>query len=136
MTRSRATSRGAPMHHSAPAAFSSLYVFLLVPHPLHLQTHRQHSCETCFCRVALLSAIFLEVHHGHVITISTRAVVLEHSSYRAFLCFCTEGWFSGRQRCLAGTCESVLFIGTRFSNLYTAVDTPARAAWLARSDLT
>jgi hypothetical protein len=25
--------------------------------------------------------------------------------------------------------ESVLFIGTQFSNLYTAVDTPARAAW-------
>jgi hypothetical protein len=25
--------------------------------------------------------------------------------------------------------ESVLFIGTRFSNLYTAVDTPAEAAW-------
>jgi len=24
--------------------------------------------------------------------------------------------------------ESVLFIGTRFSNLYTAVDTPAEAA--------
>ena len=26
--------------------------------------------------------------------------------------------------------ESVLFIGTQFSNLYTAVDTPAEAAWL------
>jgi len=25
--------------------------------------------------------------------------------------------------------ESVLFIGTQFSNLYTAVDTPAEAAW-------
>jgi len=25
--------------------------------------------------------------------------------------------------------EKVLFIGTRFSNLYTAVDTPAEAAW-------
>ena len=25
--------------------------------------------------------------------------------------------------------ESVLFIGTRFSNLYTAVDTPAEVAW-------
>ena len=29
--------------------------------------------------------------------------------------------------------ESVLFIGTRFSNLYTAVDTPAEAAWLCKS---
>jgi hypothetical protein len=26
--------------------------------------------------------------------------------------------------------ESVLFIGTQYSNLYTAVDTPAEAAWL------
>ena len=26
--------------------------------------------------------------------------------------------------------ERVLFIGTQFSNLYTAVDTPAEAAWL------
>jgi hypothetical protein len=27
--------------------------------------------------------------------------------------------------------ESVLFIGTRYSNLYTAVDTPAEAAWFS-----
>ena len=27
----------------------------------------------------------------------------------------------------------MLFIGTRFSNLYTAVDTPAEAAWLCKS---
>jgi hypothetical protein len=26
--------------------------------------------------------------------------------------------------------EKVLFIGTQFSNLYTAADTPAEAAWL------
>ena len=26
-------------------------------------------------------------------------------------------------------CEKVLFIGTRLSNLYNAVDTPAEAAW-------
>jgi hypothetical protein len=30
----------------------------------------------------------------------------------------------------SGSRESVLFIGTQFSNLYTAVDTPAKAAWL------
>jgi hypothetical protein len=34
--------------------------------------------------------------------------------------------------CLRGRChesrENVLFIGTQFSNLYTAVDTPAEAA--------
>jgi len=27
--------------------------------------------------------------------------------------------------------ERVLFIGTQYSNLYTAVDTPAKAAWLS-----
>ncbi len=37
--------------------------------------------------------------------------------------FVTEGVW-GAVRALAR--ESVLFIGTRFSNLYTAVDTPAR----------
>ncbi len=29
----------------------------------------------------------------------------------------------------AESIESVLFIGNQFSNLYTAVDTPAEAAW-------
>ncbi len=29
--------------------------------------------------------------------------------------------------------ERVLFIGTQFSNLYAAVDTPAEAAWFSRT---
>jgi hypothetical protein len=31
--------------------------------------------------------------------------------------------------------ESVLFIGTQYSNLYTAVDTPAEAAWFTSEGL-
>jgi hypothetical protein len=61
--------------------------------------------------------------------------------YKAYMCVCvcvcvcihticthTHTIYTYKERQSEGGRESVLFIGTRFSNLYTAVDTPAEAA--------
>jgi hypothetical protein len=40
----------------------------------------------------------------------------------------SEGFHLVHPECTTRLSDDVLFIGTRFSNLYTAVDTPAEAA--------
>ena len=62
---------------------------------------------------------------GQLLTVRARA------SARARACLLGTGVVNmGLFSLFTRSRECVMFIGTRFSNLYTAVDTPAEAAWL------
>jgi hypothetical protein len=93
---------------------------------MYIRVYIRHTC-VCVC---VCVCVYIPYVHTHTPYIHTHIYIYHIYIYIYIYIYSWDARTHAlhKERQSEGGRESVLFIGNRFSNLYTAVDTPAEAA--------